>query len=78
MVDLLVHEKRGEENMFGYQHVGFIGFIIFVLDIFAIIHIVSSSESVGKKLLWTLFVLVLPVIGLIFWFFLGPRQNKRF
>ena len=49
------------------------GLIILALDIWAIVSIVQSSASTGKKVLWILLVLLLPVLGLILWFLLGPR-----
>lgn len=52
---------------------GFIGLVILILDIWAIINIVQSSASTGAKVLWVVLVLLLPVIGLIIWFFAGPR-----
>ena len=52
------------------------GLLILAGDIWAIINIFQSSVSNEKKLLWTLVVLLLPVIGLILWFFLGPRDRK--
>lgn len=51
------------------------GLIILALDIWAIINIFGSGASTGKKVLWTLIVLVLPLIGLILWFFMGPRSS---
>jgi hypothetical protein len=50
-----------------------LGLVILALDIWAIVSIVQSSASTGKKVLWILLVLVLPVLGLILWFLLGPR-----
>lgn len=51
---------------------GVLGLLVLIADIYAIIKIVQSSASGFKKLLWVLIVLVLPVIGLILWFFAGP------
>jgi hypothetical protein len=51
-----------------------IGVIIFILDIWAIINVIKSGASTGAKVLWTLLILILPVVGLIIWFFLGPRS----
>jgi hypothetical protein len=59
---------------FGYN--GLWGLLILAGDIWAIINIFQSSVSNEKKLLWTLVVLLLPVLGLILWFFLGPRDRK--
>jgi hypothetical protein len=55
-----------------------VGLIILVLSIWAIINIVKSNTEVGKKVLWVLLILFLPVIGLIIWALLGPRGNVRF
>ena len=52
---------------------GILGFIVLLLDIWAIIKIFGSSAGVGPKILWTLLVVFLPVVGLILWWFLGPK-----
>ena len=57
---------------------GLIGLVILILNIWAIISIVKSSAEVGKKILWVLLILFLPVIGLIIWALLGPRGSVRF
>ncbi|WP_108485202.1 PLD nuclease N-terminal domain-containing protein [Oceaniglobus ichthyenteri] len=49
------------------------GLIVLVLDIWALISIISSRNSTGNKVLWSLLVLILPIIGFIIWFFAGPR-----
>jgi succinate dehydrogenase/fumarate reductase cytochrome b subunit len=59
---------------FGYN--GLLGILILAGDIWAIINIFQSSASNEKKLLWTIVVVVLPVLGLILWFFLGPRGGR--
>ncbi|HEV7606344.1 MAG TPA: PLDc N-terminal domain-containing protein [Steroidobacteraceae bacterium] len=55
---------------------GLLGLLILIGDVWAIINIFQSSASNEKKLLWTIVVLVLPVLGLILWFFLGPRGGR--
>ena len=52
------------------------GLLILAGDVWAIINIFQSSASNEKKLLWTLVVVLLPVLGLILWFFLGPRDGR--
>lgn len=52
---------------------GILGLIILIADIWAIMNVVSSSASTGAKILWSLLILVLPVIGLIIWYFAGPK-----
>jgi len=36
---------------------------------------VQSSADSGKKVLWVVLVLVLPVLGFVLWWFLGPRTG---
>ena len=52
---------------------GFLGFIVLVLDIWAIIRIVKSGASTGSQVLWVILILLLPVVGLIIWWFAGPK-----
>jgi len=47
--------------------------LILAADIWAIINIVQSNESTGTKALWVVLVLLLPVLGLIVWYFAGPK-----
>tara|TARA_E500000318_G_scaffold73134_2_gene67786 strand:+ start:221 stop:436 length:216 start_codon:yes stop_codon:yes gene_type:complete len=61
-------------NMFEYG--GIIGLLILIADIWAIVNIMGSGASTGSKVLWTVLVLVLPVLGLIIWFFAGPRSGR--
>ena len=60
---------------FGYGG-GILGLLILIGDIWALINIFQSSVSNGKKLIWILVVLLLPLLGLILWFFAGPRDGK--
>ena len=55
---------------------GIIGLIILALDIWAIINVIQSGASTGSKVLWVILILVLPVLGLIIWFFAGPRGGR--
>ena len=59
---------------FGYG--GIVGLLILAGDIWAVINIFQSSASNEKKLIWILAVVLLPLLGLILWFLLGPRGRK--
>ena len=59
---------------FGYN--GLWGLLIFAGDVWAIINILQSSASSEKKLVWIIAVVLLPVLGLVLWYFLGPRGGK--
>jgi hypothetical protein len=53
---------------------GLLGLIIVVLDIIAIVDALKSSLDTGKKILWIILILVLPVIGLVLYFLLGKKK----
>ena len=53
---------------------GLLGLIILVADVYAILKIAQSSESDGKKALWIAIVLVLPILGLVVWYLMGPGR----
>lgn len=48
-----------------------LGVIIVVLDIVAIISILFGHGSPKHKVLWTVLVLVFPILGLIFYYLFG-------
>ena len=51
------------------------GLIVLVLDIWAVVNVIGSPASSGAKVMWTLLILILPVVGFIIWFFAGPRSR---
>ena len=51
------------------------GVIVFVLDVWAIASVINTNESNGTKLLWILIIAILPVLGLIIWYFAGPKAR---
>lgn len=60
----------------GIEVGGILGLLILIADVWAIVNIAQSGASTGNKVLWIVLVLVLPVLGLILWFLLGPRTGK--
>ena len=59
----------------GYQG-GFGGLIVLIADVWAIVNIFQSGADTGRKVLWTVLVIILPLLGFILWFFLGPKTGK--
>jgi len=53
-----------------------LGTAIFIADIWAIVKTLQSSVTPGTKALWVLVIFLLPVVGLIIWFFMGPRGAR--
>ena len=54
---------------------GVLGVLILIGDIWALLNILQSSAENGKKLLWVVVVVLLPLVGLVLWFFMGPRNR---
>jgi hypothetical protein len=54
---------------------GILGLLILVIDIYAIYQTLTSGASTMAKILWSLGIIVFPVIGAIVWFFAGPRRR---
>ncbi len=58
------------------QYQGLLGLLILVADVWAIVNIFQSGADTGKKFLWIIAVILLPVLGLILWYFIGPRHGR--
>ncbi len=52
---------------------GFFGLILLIFNVWAIVRVVQSAAGTGSKVLWIVLILLLPVLGLVLWFFLGPK-----
>lgn len=55
---------------------GLYGLIVLIADVWALVNIFQSRADSGRKVLWTVLVILLPVLGFILWFFLGPKTAK--
>jgi hypothetical protein len=53
-----------------------LGSAILIADIWAIVKTLQSPTTPGTKALWVLVICLLPVIGLVIWFFMGPRGGR--
>jgi len=51
--------------------------LVLVLVVYAIFRIVQSSAKTSEKILWSVLVLLLPVVGLIIWALLGPGSPLK-
>ena len=56
---------------------GFWPLLHLVLLVYAAVRIAGSSVDTVKKILWVLIVALLPLVGLIVWFFIGPGTPKK-
>ena len=57
----------------GIQVSGLFGLIVLILDVFAIIKVMNSGATTGTKVIWTVIILLLPIVGLIVWYLAGPK-----
>lgn len=58
------------------EYRGLWGLLVLIADVWAIVNIVQSSADTGKKVLWVVLVVVLPVLGFLLWLLLGPRTGR--
>lgn len=56
---------------------GIWGLLHLAAVVYALIKIVDSSADTINKVLWVIVVAVLPLIGLIAWFLMGPGTPKK-
>lgn len=58
----------------GIEVGGLFGLIILVLDVWAIVKTVQSPAGTGSKVFWVVIILLLPIVGFLLWFLLGPKR----
>ena len=56
---------------------GILGLIHLAIWVYAVIQIFNSSATNGAKALWIVIVAVLPLVGVIAWYFMGPGSPKK-
>jgi len=54
---------------------GIFGLLILIADVWAILNIFQSSADTLKKVIWIVLVLALPLLGVVVWYFAGPREG---
>jgi hypothetical protein len=59
--------------MLDLQVNGLFGLLILIADIYAIVKTVQSNADTLTKVLWIVAILFLPILGVILWYFFGPR-----
>ena len=51
-----------------------LGLVVLILDIVAIVDVVKSSFETGKKILWIILILVIPLVGMALYFLIGKKK----
>ena len=53
-----------------------IGLVILVLDVIALVSLLQSGADTGTKILWVILIILLPFIGMVLYFLMGPGRRK--
>jgi Phospholipase_D-nuclease N-terminal len=49
--------------------------VVLILDIVAIVSLLKSSADTGTKILWLLLIVLLPFLGMILYYLMGPGRR---
>ncbi len=49
--------------------------LVFVLDVIAIVSVLKSSADGATKLLWIVLIILLPFLGMVLYFLMGPGRR---
>jgi hypothetical protein len=52
-----------------------IGLAVLILDIVALVSLLKSRADAATKILWVLLIVLLPLIGMILYFLMGPGRR---
>ncbi len=55
---------------------GLFGILVLIADIYALYNVITSSASTASKIIWSLVILLLPVLGFVAWLVAGPRSGR--
>ncbi|MGK9064075.1 PLD nuclease N-terminal domain-containing protein [Stutzerimonas chloritidismutans] len=55
---------------------GVLAVLVLILDVLAIAQVWRSGIEVGRKIIWSLVIILLPVVGLVMWFMAAKSQGK--
>jgi len=75
-ISLVSYKKNTQGARMGIEVGGLLGLIVLIADVWAIIKTVQSSATTGSKVFWVVFILLLPVLGLLIWLIAGPKSVR--
>ena len=50
--------------------------LVLILDVLAIVQVWRTRIETGRKIIWSLVILLLPVVGLVMWFVAASHAGK--
>ena len=54
----------------------FVSLVILVLDVIALVSLLKSGADTATKILWVLVIVLLPLVGMVLYFLIGPGRRK--
>ena len=58
-----------------YSPYNLLGIIILVLDVIAIVGVIGGSSPPDRKALWTILILLLPLVGMVLYYLMGRTRQ---
>jgi hypothetical protein len=55
---------------------GLLGLLVLIADVWALVNIFQSGADTGRKVIWVVVIIVLPILGFILWYFMGPKTGR--
>ncbi len=49
--------------------------VVLILDIVALVSLLKSNADTGTKILWALLIVLLPFVGMLLYFLMGPGRK---
>jgi hypothetical protein len=53
-----------------------LGLLVLVLDVIAVVSVLKSGADSGTKLLWIVLIVLLPFLGMVLYFLMGPGRRR--
>ena len=50
--------------------------LVLIADVWALVNIFQSGADTGSKVIWVVVIVVLPILGFILWYFMGPKTGR--
>lgn len=64
-----------ELNMFQMSSFG--GLLVLALDLWAIMSVLNSNNSLRRRVIWVVVIGLLPALGFLLWLIFGPRSAAQ-
>jgi hypothetical protein len=70
----VAQRPRPEDKM---EYLILFALTVLIADVWSIVNVIHSTADTGRKVLWTISVIIVPVLGFVLWYFLGPKTAGK-